>query len=281
MDKGGVLASASEIEAYHRRLVDALVEYSLFSQRTIIRHNGASEWKSSKFHGSVDFDLWPVDSPTMARSDRGRELPILALGPLEELERKNLVEIHGNNNYCWISWHERWERLSLQSPFQRRRGAEPKFMLSTVQWILFWGPPEGEIVQIARAEWDNARHIREKMKEHGLFESSRRHLAEDSDSAGQPHWHVDRVLELGDVDSFREHRGTELQELAHSVFAGRYLELQRVHLAMGGWRNELDCRTDHPAKWQAKYTEDVDDLVDWNISTLCYIKNQVPHVRGS
>ncbi len=146
-------------------------------------------------------------------------------------------------------------------------------------------------VQIVRAEWDNAMHIARERREYEIGShvgSAKRAVNDEEHKAGQPHWHVDRVLELGDVDAYLEHRGTELQELAHSSYAGQYLKLQRVHLAMGGWKNALPASVavaaqtstaNHAARWQMKYTEDRDELIEWNLCTLRYIESQVHHIN--
>jgi hypothetical protein len=283
------MANANDIDSYHHHLAVALNGEGLLGQAAAIRPDPKRNWKNPKFTGPVDFDLWPTEAPMTAKSDQGGELAVFAFEKLTKIGSGELVEIEdeGDGSICWISWHERWERLVPERVFPGKKSKQPHFMLGTIQWILFWGRPEDEKVQIIRSEWDNAAHVTRKKKEYEIAKSKDAKPAdeEDEDSlAGQPHWHVDRVVELGDVDAFLEHRGTELRELAHSSYAGQYLNLQRVHLAMGGWKNEATggaaVAANHAARWQIEYTEDRDELIEWNISTLRYIKSQIHYIGG-
>ncbi len=230
------MANANDIDSYHQRLQAALNAEGLLGQQATIRATRDRDWKNPKFTGLIDFDLWPSERPMTARSDHGGELAVFAFEKLTPLGTGDLIEINneGRTGICWISWHESWDRLVPEGVFPGKKGKQPHFMLCTIQWILFWGKPEEDRkVQIVRAEWDNAAHVSKKKLEYDL--------ANEQDAqghkSGQPHWHVDRVLELGDVAAYLEFRGTDLQELAHSSYAGQYLKLQRVHLAMGGWKN--------------------------------------------
>lgn len=280
------MANANDIDAYHRFLANALKHEGLLGQAATIRPDRRKDWKNQKFTGPIDFDLWPIESPVMARSNQGRELAVFAFEKLTKYGSGELIEIDdtGDGSICWISWHERWERLASKTVFPGKKARQPHFMLGTIQWILFWGRPGGEKVQIVRAEWDNASHVARKRREYDIARVKGAMITEEegSSEAGQPHWHVDRVVELGDVDAFLEYRGTDLQELAHSSYAGRYLKLQRMHLAMGGWKNvepgTPPVATNHAARWQIEYTEDRDELIDWNISTLRYIKSQLHYI---
>jgi hypothetical protein len=273
------MANASDIDAYHNHLLAALNDESLLGQRATIRHTPSRNWKNKRFKGPIDFDLWPTAMPMWAESDRGGELAVFAFEKLKHFGAGELVEIEdeGKSGNCWISWHERWDRLVPPIDFPGKESKQPHFMLDTIQWILFWGQPDpGPRVQIVRAEWDNAVHVARKKLEYNLASGK----GEQNSEAGQPHWHVDRVLELGDVDAYLNHRDTELQELAYGSYAGQYLNLKRVHLAMGGWKNgaeSLGTAISDAARWQIKYTEDRDELIEWNLSTLRYIKSQTQY----
>jgi hypothetical protein len=282
------MATANDIDSYHHHLLAALNGEGLLGQPAAIRPDPNRDWKSPKFTGPIDFDLWPTEAPMMATSDQGGELAVFAFEKLTKIGSGELVEIEdaGDGSICWISWHERWERLVPETVFPGKKGKQPHFMLGTIQWILFWGRPEDEKVQIVRAEWDNAAHVSKKKKAYDIAKAKCAKPAEEEEDseAGQPHWHVDRVLELGDVDAFLEHCGTDLQEMAHSSYAGQYLKLQRVHLAMGGWKNGTPggaaVAANHAARWQIEYTEDRDELIDWNLSILRYIKSQIHYIGG-
>lgn len=285
------MANSNDIDSYHHHLLIALNGEGLLGQQAAIRATPGRDWKNPKFTGPIDFDLWPTEAPKLAKSDQGGELAVFAFEKLTKIGSGELVEVEdeGDSGICWISWHERWDRLVPENVFPGKKGKQPHFMLGTIQWILFWGRPDDDRkVQIVRAEWDNAAHVGQKKKEYEIAKAKGTKDADDDDDslAGQPHWHVDRVLELGDVDAFLEHRGTDLQELAHSSYAGQYLKLQRVHLAMGGWKNPAAAgggaavAQNHAAKWQIKYTEERDDLIDWNLATLRYIKSQIHYIGG-
>jgi hypothetical protein len=282
------MATVNDIDSYHHYLLAALNGDGLLGQPAAIRPDPNRDWRNAKFTGPIDFDLWPTETPMMAKSDQGGELAVFAFEKLTRIGSGDLVEIEdeGDGGICWISWHERWERLVPETVFPGKKGKQPHFMLGTIQWILFWGRPEVEKVQIVRAEWDNATHVSKKKKEYDIGKAKGAKPAEEEEDseAGQPHWHVDRVLELGDVDAFLEHRGTDLQELAHSSYAGQYLKLHRVHLAMGGWKNGTPggaaVAANYASRWQIEYTEKRDELIDWNLSTLRYIKSQIHYIGG-
>jgi|GEM_PF-4595579 len=280
------MANANDIDSYHHHLLAALNGEGLLGQQAAMRPDPKRDWKNPKFTGPIDFDLWPTEAPMMAQSDQGGELAVFPFEKLKKIGSGELIEVEdeGDTGICWISWHERWERLVPETVFPGKKGKQPHFMLGTIQWILFWGRPEEERkVQIVRAEWDNAAHVAKRKKEYDIVKEKGAKPAEEEDDseAGQPHWHVDRVLELGDVDAFLEHRGTDLQELAQSSYAGQYLKLQRMHLAMGGWKNGAAvAAANHAARWQIEYTEDGDELIEWNLCTLRYIKSQIRYISG-
>src|SRR5206468_556007 len=89
-------------------------------------------------------------------------------------------------------------------------------------------------VQVVRAEWDHTAFLNEK-----------------PDNAGQPHWHVDRHLELETATPPAPAVGGELQEPSRGLndvatplqeknrtqSVKRRLNVHKMHLAMGGWRN--------------------------------------------
>ncbi len=280
------MANANDIDTYHQHLLAALNSEELLGQPGAIRATPGRNWQNPKFKGSIDFDLWPTETPMTAMSDQNRELALFAFERIKKIGGGELEEIEdkGDSGICWISWHERWERLVPEGVFPGKKARQPHFMLGTIQWILFWGRADDERkVQIVRAEWDNATHVTKRKREYDEEKDATRGRRDENGAsdAGQPHWHIDRVLELGDVAALAESRGTDLEELARQPMTGKYLHLQRVHLAMGGWKNKppdsvaaATAEANHAARWQINYTEDRDELIEWNLCTLRYIKSQ-------
>ena len=286
------MATAFDINLYHRQLLSSLNTARILGQKAALRVVRDLEWEDEKFEGPVDFELYPLDTRLIGASERRRDVPVFAFEKVSVIGRELEEITEGKSSArCWIGWHEQWERFAPFGVYAGRKEKEkekaPFFMLSAIQWILFWGARDDDSkVQIMRAEWDNVAHLAPHRKKAGNEQ------ADDGDSlAGQPHWHVDPPLELGDFSSFDLFRGSELEEEAGHEFSGKYLKLKRVHLAMSGWSNPVPqevaaaskkSKKDdvvHAARWQMDYCEDTDRLVDWNLSVLRYIKTQINYIN--
>jgi hypothetical protein len=282
------MATATEINTYHKRLVSALNEETILGQKAALRAGVGQDWKSEKFEGKVDFELYPLDIRLVGASERRRDVPIFAFEKISIVGRE-LEEItdKAGGARCWIGWHEQWERFAPSGLSPGKKGKQPYFMLAAIQWILFWGQTSDDTkVQVMRAEWDNVAHVTPHRKSAMTDKVS----DEGDNLAGQPHWHVDPLLEVGDVSLLDLFKGDELEEEFRHELSGKYLKLQRVHLAMAGWqcparvkpvktapKSQHDAH--HASRWQVDYTEDKDTLIDWNLSVVRYIKSQINYIR--
>lgn len=292
------MATASEIDTYHQRLVSTLNVENVLGQKAAIRSGKDQKWEDEKFEGLVDFELYPKDARLIADSERKRAVPLFAFEKIR-IVGKELEEVTDKRSgpKCWVSWHEQWERFAPDGVNPGKKGTPPYFMLGAIQWILFWGQASDDSkVQVLRAEWDNAAYLAPHRKRvTGKDEGD-----EGASLAGQPHWHVDPLLELGDFSTVELFRGTELEEEAGHSFSGKYLKIHRVHLAMSGWSNppppvapsvgggiagakaapkagkvppEL-----YASRWQVGYSENKERLIEWNLCVLRYIKSQINYI---
>ncbi len=117
------MANAKDIESYHEHLLIVLNKEGLLGQIAVIRAAPRKDWKDPKFKGEIDFDLWPTESPMTAKSAQGSERAIFAFQTATKVGTGELMEVgrKGESGICWISWHERWERLAPEGGFQARR----------------------------------------------------------------------------------------------------------------------------------------------------------------
>lgn len=285
------MATASDINQYHRQLVSALNSAKILGQKAGLRLAKDKKWDHEQFEDTVGFELHPLDTRLVGSSERRSGVPVFAFEKIRIIGRE-LEELKDGKSgeRCWVGWYEEWERFA---PFgfhawkkKNNEDKAPFFMLSAIQWNLYWGAKDNESkVQVMRAEWDNVAHLAPHRKKAG------KEQGDGGESlAGQPHWHVDQPLEIGDFVAFDQFRGTDLEEEAGHQFSGKYLHIKRVHLAMNGWNNPVPAQAAaaakaskkddavHAARWQIDYSEDKDRLVDWNLSVLRYIKSQANHI---
>jgi len=290
------MATAPEIALYHRQLLSSLNTAKILGQKAAMRLVRDIKWEQEEFEGRVDFELYPLDTRLVGASERRQGVPVFAFEKVS-LIGKELEEIKEGKSgaRCWIGWQEQWERFAPYGVYAGRKEKErdkaPFFMLSAIQWTLYWGPRDDDSkVQIMRAEWDNVAHLLPHRKKAGTAQTN-----EEDSLAGQPHWHVDPPLELGDFTTFDSFRGSEYEEEATHSFSGKYLKLKRVHLAMSGWSNPVPAalaasgkassrqpkKDDamHASRWQVEYTEEQKRLIDWNLCVLRYIKSQAEYIN--
>ena len=146
----------------------------------------------------------------------------------------SLTEADKNQDAAWVSWTEKWVKVG-----------SGKCQLKAAGFRFFWGRA-GATEQrqcVVRAEWDQTSSIRN-----------------ESSTAGQPHWHVDRKIILGEAASLRQ------------------VEPKDLHLAMAGWKKQkhppqskFTCWQTHANCWQ--------DLAEWAELTLEYAKDQMRRIR--
>lgn len=142
----------------------------------------------------------------------------------------------------WVTWHEKWQVGAT------RRNLD----LCTAAWTVFAGPQGQEKQQVIRAEWDQ------------LPRAGRR-------SSGQPHWHVDRFpqIQLAPFASTAAST-TSVTGLMFADTSSSTPALSDLHLAMGAWH----ATESHPACWQRSAGRP-DDLVQWGLRTLEYLKSEL------
>lgn len=285
------MPSTSDIIALHKTLEDEFKTDAMLGQLTRIRDVNKPTWQRKDFIGDVGFELYPLGAPEYGLTDFKQKVAVFPLAQqLTGGALKEVVPLTAAST-VWVSWFEHWRKLPTEA-----------FALVTAKWMVFWGEiGDEEKVQIVRAEWDQTTFL------------------ENSNSpAAQPHWHVDRDLELAEMAS----NTSALEPIGPGI--SRRVTIQDVHLAMGGWSNEvataamavakplsnkqrkeeakkerdrerkkrkgipLDEEEKEEAKaagpvshavWQRKCAEEIQDLADWSIRTLHYIKSQVKHFQ--
>lgn len=288
------MPSTSDIIGLHKSLEDEFKTDALLGQMTRIRDVNTPTWQRKDFNGDIGFELYPLGAPEYGLTDFNQKVAVFPLA--EQVTGGALKEVVPLTTAptVWVSWFEHWRKMPTGD-----------FALVTAKWMVFWGEVgDEEKVQIVRAEWDQTTFL------------------ENSNSpAAQPHWHVDRDLELTEATAST----LELEEIGGG-YVSRRVTIQDVHLAMGGWSNAvettssaiavakplsnkqrkeeakkerdrerkkrkgvpLDEEDKEEAKaaapvshavWQRKCVEDIDDLAEWSIRTLRYIKSQVKHFQ--
>jgi hypothetical protein len=201
------MPSTSDIIALHERLADEFKSADLLGQWTRIRDVNEPNWQQKKFQGEVGFELYPIGAPEYGLTDFNQRVAVFPLadqangGALQEIVPLAALPM------AWVSWFEHWKKLPTEA-----------FTLVTAKWVLFWGEQgNDEKIQVVRAEWDQTTFL------------------ENSNSpAAQPHWHVDRDLELAELVA----ETSALEEIGGGMVSRR-VTIQDVHLAMGGWSNAV------------------------------------------
>ena len=139
----------------------------------------------------------------------------------------------------WVSWHETWLKKDSTN-----------YILLNAGWTLFEGLLGNlDKTQVLRVDWDQLPH-------------------KGSKNAGHPHWHFDHELFIPvepDTPGLVEVSTDDLFAMARGASVGC------VHLAMGAWNKDMD----HPKCWQRNYENDCQQLRDWCIKTLRYLKEQI------
>ena len=184
----------------------------------------------------VEFELLPVDT---VKSEVARRI------------RREDGQIHrvyvfplstpSSSRLCtfWVSWHETWLKQDSTN-----------YVLLNAGWTLFKGLPGNlDKAQVLRVDWDQLPH-------------------KGSPNAGHPHWHFDHELFIpaeSDTPCLVEVSTDDAFAMAGGASVGF------VHLAMGAWNKDMV----HPECWQRTYENDCQQLHDWCVKTLRYLKEQV------
>jgi len=143
----------------------------------------------------------------------------------------------------WVSWHETWLKQDSTN-----------YVLLNAGWTLFEGlPGNQDKAQVLRVDWDQLPH-------------------KGSKRAGHPHWHFDHELFISAEPDKVEVAPGLVEVYTDDPFSmERWASVGFIHLAMGAWNKN----TDHPECWQRTYEDDCQQLRDWCVKTLRYLKEQV------
>jgi len=199
-----------------------------------------AQWYKVRDGCNVDFELVPVDTVRSEPAERRRRED-------STIHRVFVFPLCTPSSSCarifWVSWHEAWFKQDSKS-----------FLLLSAGWTLFAGLPGNQAkAQVLRVDWDQLPHRRSK-------------------HAGHPHWHFDHELFISPEPDKVEVAPGLVEVTTDTGFAmARQALMGFIHLAMGAWNKDKD----HPECWQRTYEEDCQQLRDWCVKTLRYLKEQV------
>lgn len=231
------MAGRGEIEPYHNSVASDV--------RTVVGHpvtfySSDEEWYKVRDGCAVQFELVPVDAVKSELAERKRRED-------SKIHRVFVFPLCTPSSLCagtfWVSWNEAWLREDSNI-----------FLLLSAGWTLFEGlPGKRDKDQVLRVDWD-------QLPRRG------------SKRAGQPHWHFDHELFISaEPDKVEVAPGlVEVTTDTGSAMA-KPVSVGFVHLAMGAWNKDAD----HPECWQRTYEDNCQQLRDWCVKTLKYLKEQV------
>jgi hypothetical protein len=234
---GNTMMKPTEIRLLHRSLEKEIRAALEFAKLGIGQPLVGGDWSNAAVESRVVFELLyeGTHQQQTAQRERGGRCSVFAL--------------HANNaadalrSRYWVSWFEEWQVKVARQDLE----------LCTAGWSVFAGPPNQEMQQIIRAEWDQL-------------------PITGSQRSGQPHWHVDRYpqLETQAYDTTTVAAPGDATLMIASTVDGAQA-LAGLHLAMGAWNGKLD----HPECWQ-RLASKTDGLLTWGIKTLEYLKSEFP-----
>lgn len=226
-----------EIEPYHN---DVASDVRTVIGERVTFYSSDEEWYKVRDGCGVQFELVPVDSVKLELAERRRredsKVHRVSVFPLSTPSGTGIGTF-------WASWHEVW-----------RKKDSSNYVLLNAGWTVFEGlRGNQDKEQVLRADWDQLPH-----------KGSRR--------AGQPHWHFDHELFISDEPDKVE-IAPGLVEIKTDTGSGmaKPVSVGFIHLAMGAWNNDAD----HPECWQRTYEDDCQQLRDWCVKTLKYLKEQI------
>jgi hypothetical protein len=228
----------AEIGPYHKKLASEM-EAILGEAATFYTPDG-EKWYKRGDDSEVEFELVPVDpmrsEPAKRTRREGSQVHRVRVFPLSAPSSSHLGTF-------WVSWHETWWK---QNP--------ANYVLVSAGWTLFEGLAGNQDKrQVLRADWEQLPQRR-----------SRR--------AGHPHWHFDHELFIADEPEKAETAPGLVQVVRDSISPTTIpISVGSIHLAMGAWNKDAG----HPQCWQRDYEDDCQQLHDWCVKTLRYLKEQV------
>ena len=227
-----------EIEPYHNNV--ACDVRTVIGERVTFYLPPEAKWHEVHDGGEVEFELSPVDIVKAETAKRIRREDSKA-------RRVFVFPLCIRSSSCmgtfWVSWHEAWLKQNSIN-----------FVLLNAGWTLFEGlRGNQDKAQVLRVDWDQLHDRRNKC-------------------AGHPHWHFDHDLFIrAEPDKVEVAPGLVEVPIDDAFAMARGASVGFVHLAMGAWNKG----TDHPECWQRTYENDCQQLRDWCVKTLRYLKEQV------
>lgn len=142
--------SFSTIEEIHEQLAAGFRPYIAENVQIVqpLRFRDAVRWKQQDFEGEILFDLLAESRLSASPPLRGR--------PVVELSGTD-----AGGASAWVSWHEKWTKLSK----------DRSFTLESGNFGFYWGRPLQIDAMLFRAEWPNENC--------------------ESKTSGHPHWQFD------------------------------------------------------------------------------------------
>lgn len=246
-------ASDAHIKSLHANIVTAIRRNTRASLQ-IVSPSHHDTWHTSAAGSDIKFELATIrdrDPHVLCEMiDRDLGGRTFAFRLIEEAEEEPTL---------WAGWYEQWKAAD-----------DGTFNLVGLSWTFYWGVLFRPKKAILRAEWDSLRYR--------------------SESAAQPHWHIDPSLL---VDSYRRvavrtpvpvqppritDAGT-LVELPPEEAGLREiptpdevqeLSMKGMHLAMGGWEHAGS----HPSCWRYALPTQWNEITKWVERTLIYAREQ-------
>ncbi len=227
-----------KIRPYHNNLASDLKE--ILGETVTFHPPEEAKWYKAHDGSEVEFELVPRDPAKSEPATRMRRED-------SKTHRVSVFPLYTHSSSCvgtfWVSWHETWLKQDSSN-----------YVLLNAGWTLFKGMPgDRDKAQVLRLDWDQLPH-------------------KGSQNAGHPHWHFDHELFIS-VEPYKVKVAPSLVEVTRDpAFAmdGR-TSVGFIHLAMGAWNKDRD----HPECWQRTYENDCQQLRDWCVKTLRYLKEQV------
>lgn len=227
-----------KIGPYHNNVASDVKE--ILGDAVTFHPSDQAKWYKTRDGSQVEFELVPRDliksEPAMRIRREDRKTHRVSVFPLS-----------AKSSSCagtfWVSWYEAWLKHDSSN-----------FVLLNAGWTMFEGlPGSQEKTQILRVDWDQLPH-------------------KGSERAGHPHWHFDHELFISAEPDKVEIAPGLVEVLTDEAFTTqRWTSVGFIHLAMGAWNKNAD----HPECWQRTYEDDCQQLRDWCVKTLRYLKEQV------
>jgi len=227
-----------EIGPYHYNVASDVKE--ILGETVTFYPSNEVKWYKTRDGSEVAFELVPRDPVQSERATRMRHKD-------SKTHRVSVFPLYTHSSSCvgtfWVSWYEAWLKQNSSN-----------FVLLNAGWTMFEGlPGDQQKTQVLRVDWDQLPH-------------------KGSKRAGHPHWHFDHELFIStEPDKVEVAPGLVEVSTGDAFAMARWSSVGFIHLAMGAWNKN----TDHPECWQRTYEDDCQQLRDWCVKTLRYLKEQV------